>query len=96
VEGQLRTRARFFAGLFEIQAYNPQQGFLYFLRESPQNSVDGPTLVYKRAKNGQASFYCSHCGLSFVTKDPLEAYIEFTNHSPQCNPKKQRKIPAAS
>jgi len=67
------------------------------LRESEPITVDGATLVYKRAKNGQASFYCSQCGVSFATKDPLQAYSEFTLHRPQCTShKKTRKIRQAS
>jgi hypothetical protein len=47
------------------------------LRELPPTPVTGPTLVYKRAKSGSASFFCSRCGLDFATTDPLEAFQDF-------------------
>jgi hypothetical protein len=54
--------------------------------------------VYKRAKSGSASFFCSRCGLDFATTDPLEAFLNFAHHQHQCAavPKLQRKSRAAS
>jgi hypothetical protein len=54
--------------------------------------------VYKRAKSGGASFFCSRCGLDFATTDPLEAFQDFAHHQHQCasRPKLHRKTPAAS
>jgi hypothetical protein len=68
------------------------------LRELPPTPVTGPTLVYKRAKSGSASFFCSRCGLDFATTDPLEAFLNFAHHQHQCAavPKLQRKSRAAS
>jgi len=49
--------------------------------------------VYKRAKSGSASFFCSGCGLDFATTDPLAAFQDFAHHQPQCvsQPKPHRK-----
>jgi hypothetical protein len=54
--------------------------------------------VYKRAKGGGASFFCSRCGLDFATTDPLEAFQDFAHHQHQCasRPKPHRKTRAAS
>jgi len=54
--------------------------------------------VYKRAKSGGASFFCSGCGLDFATTDPLAAFQDFAHHQRQCvsQPKPHRKTPAAS
>jgi hypothetical protein len=54
------------------------------LRELPPTPVTGPTLVYKRAKSGAASFFCSRCGLDFATTDPLEAFQDFARHQHDC------------
>jgi hypothetical protein len=54
------------------------------LRELPPTPVTGPTLVYKRAKCGDASFFCSRCGLDFATTDPLEAFQNFAQHQHGC------------
>jgi hypothetical protein len=54
------------------------------LRELPPTPVTGPTLVYKRAKSGTASFFCSRCGLDFATTDPLEAFQDFARHQHDC------------
>jgi hypothetical protein len=53
--------------------------------------------VYKRAKGGGASFFCSRCGLDFATTDPLEAFQDFAHHQHQCasRPKPHRKTRAA-
>jgi hypothetical protein len=40
--------------------------------------------VYKRAKSGDASFFCSRCGLDFATTDPLEAFQGFAHHQQGC------------
>jgi hypothetical protein len=68
------------------------------LRELPPSPITGPTLVYKRAKSGIASFFCSRCGLDFATTDPLEAFQDFAHHQHACasKPKLQRKTRAAS
>ena len=68
------------------------------MRELPPSPLTGPTLVYKRAKSGGASFFCSRCGLDFATTDPLEAFQDFARHQPQCisRPKPHRKTRAAS
>ena len=68
------------------------------MRESPPSPVIGPTLVYKRAKSGGASFYCSRCGTDFATTDALEAFQDFAQHQHQCasQPKRTRKTRAAS
>jgi len=54
--------------------------------------------VYKRAKSGGASFFCSRCGLDFATTDPLEAFQDFAHHQHECSsrPKPHRKTRAAS
>jgi hypothetical protein len=58
--------------------------------------VTGPTLVYKRAKSGYASFFCSRCGLDFATTDPLEAFQDFAHHQHECasapKPRKTRAV----
>ncbi|MGZ4860921.1 MAG: hypothetical protein ACXV8M_15275 [Candidatus Angelobacter sp.] len=68
------------------------------MRELPPNPVTGPTLVYKRAKHGVASFYCSRCGLDFATTDVREAFQNFAQHQHQCasEPKPPRRTRAAS
>jgi hypothetical protein len=54
--------------------------------------------VYKRAKSGSASFFCSRCGLDFATTDPLEAFLNFAHHQHQCAAarKKPRRTRAVS
>ena len=68
------------------------------MRDLPPGPLTGPTLVYKRAKSGGASFFCSRCGLDFATTDPLEAFQDFAHHQHQCasRPKPHRKTRAAS
>ncbi|HEY2234708.1 MAG TPA: hypothetical protein VGK01_14635 [Candidatus Angelobacter sp.] len=68
------------------------------MRELPPTPVTGPTLVYKRAKSGDASFFCSRCGLDFATTDPLEAFQGFAQHQHGCASvrKKPRRTQAAS
>ncbi|MGB9120168.1 MAG: hypothetical protein WCE73_06100 [Candidatus Angelobacter sp.] len=68
------------------------------MRELPPTPVTGPTLVYKRAKSGSASFFCSRCGLDFATTDALEAFQDFAHHQHECAsaPKRPRKTRAVS
>jgi hypothetical protein len=77
-----------------VQAYNPCKESI--LRELPPTPVTGPTLVYKRAKSGSASFFCSRCGLDFATTDPLEAFQDFAHHQHECasapKPRKTRAV----
>ena len=73
-----------------------RQGSL-FCAKWPLSPVTGPSLVYKRAKNGAASFLCSRCDMDFVTTDVLIAFQDFAQHQHQCaSAPKPRKTLAVS